>query len=504
MAGNTSSGDFPAAGQRYYGTAFVAKISGPIVSVPVTFATAATGLKVTVDGITVTAPATFQWAPGVSHSVDVPSPQVQPGPNVSNWLSWSNGGSKQQTITTPTAATTFTATLDNVPCSYSFSTPSSATFGQAGKSNSNVNVVTQPGCPWNVISSASWIVVNNYPNASGPGNLYYNVSANTAGGTRTGTLTVGGAVFTITQTFTTPTVTYSNNCCYNGNSGLSQTFTYTVIDADGTSDLTISNLLINNVLDGRQACYLAFDHASSILYLVNDAGTFISGMQLDSQGRGSGVLSNSQCSVDGTKTSLSNYSGSSQSQVTIGLTFSAAFGGNKVLYFAARDKEAMNTGWLVQGTWNVPMTATYPNVVSGGTSYYNNSNPTSVTVTYQDATLNTNLSPSQILINSAIDGRNACYMGYDHKNNALFLVKDDGSTLLPSITPGVGNATQQNSQCIIYAQNSSVQANGKNYTLNVQVFFMPAFRGPKIIYAASQTLTGGNTGWQAMGALSIQ
>ena len=500
VAGSTSSSDFPSNGSRYYGTPFVAKLSGPVTSVPVTLNTVPAGLQVTVDGLTVTTPKIFLWAAGVTHQLDVPVPQASTGPNVSNFLSWSNGGSKSQSLTTP-AATTLTATLDNQACLYSFATPTSAAFGQAG-GYSYITLTTQAGCPWTPVSSASWLTTNSYQ-TSGSTQFSFSAAANTNGGSRSATITVSGAVFTVTQGFTTPTVSYQNSCC-GANSGLSQTFTYIVNDNDGTSDLTISNMLINNVLDGRNACYLAYDHANQILYLVNDGGTIVAPMPFDSSGHGSGVLSNSQCSIDGTKTYVSQYNGSTQSQVTIGLTFTGAFGGNKVVYLAARDKEGMNSGWYTGGVWNVPMTATYPKVVSSGyNSGYNNGSST-ISVTYQDVSNNTNLSPSQILINSAIDGRNACYMGYDHKNNSLFLVADNGTTLLPSIAPGSGTATQQNSQCIIYAQGSTVQSNGKNYTLSVQVFFMPAFRGQQVVYGASQTIGGGNTGWQAVNAFTVR
>ena len=497
IAGNTSSSDFPSVGNRYYGTPFVVKLTGAIVSIPVTFATVPAGLKVTVDGLTVTTPKTFQWAPSVSHLIDVLSPQVTPGPNVSSFLSWSNGSSKSQTVTTPTAATTFTANLDNQTCVYAFA-QSSITLGQAG-SSSYLTLNTQDGCPWTATSNASWISTTSYPN-TGTNQTYYSVIPNTGTGSRTGTITAGGAIFTITQAFTKPTVSYSNYCC-NINSGLSQTFQFVTRDDDGVSDLTITNMLINNALDGRSACYLAFDHQSKILYLVNDAGTTIAGMPFDSQGYGSGVLSNSQCSVDGTKTSIQSYG--TQANLNIGLTFMASFGGNKIIYFAARDKEGLNSGWITSGVWNVPAAATFPSVV-GGSGNNNNGSPTNISITYRDALSNTNLSPSQILINDALDGRNACYMGYDHANNRLFLLDDAGTTLLPAITPGVGNATQQNSQCIIYAQGSSVYPNLKDYTLNVRVFFQPAFRGNRLIYAATQTTTGGNSGWQAVSTLNVQ
>ncbi len=338
IAGTTSSNDFPTTGTRYTDSPFVVKLTGAIISIPITFATVPAGLKVTVDGLTVTTPKTFQWAPSVTHAIDVLSPQITPGLNVSSFLSWSNGDSRSQIVTTPTAATTFTANLDNQTCVYSFG-QSATTFGQAGNSG-YLTMNTQGGCPWTPTSNVSWISPNSYPN-SGPNQIYYSVSPNTGTSSRTGTITAGGAIFTITQAFTKPTVSYGNYCC-NANSGLSQTFQFVTRDDDGVSDLTITNMLINNALDGRSACYLAFDHQSKILYLVNDAGTTITGMPFDSQGRGSGVLTNSQCSVDGTKTSVQSYG--TQATLNIGLTFMASFGGNKVIYFAARDKEGLNSG----------------------------------------------------------------------------------------------------------------------------------------------------------------
>ena len=95
-------------------------------------------------------------------------------------------------------------------------------------------------------------------------------------------------------------------------------------------------------------------------------------------------------------------------------------------------------------------------------------------------------------------------MGYDHVNNRLYLLNDTGSALLAAITPGASTGTQQNSQCIIYANGSSVTQNGREYSLTVKVFFMPAFAGPKILYAATQTLTGGNSGWQAVGYFVVE
>ena len=502
VVGNTSSPDFPSPVTTfYYNEPFVAKLSGPIVSVPVTFTTVPTGLQVSVDGVTAPTPKTFYWAPGVTHAIDVPSPQSTAGPNVSNFLAWSQGGTKAQTMTTPASATTFAANLDKQACVYSFGSVTSATWGQAG-GNTAAGLTTQLGCPWTANANASWITPGVGP-GSGPGVVYYTVSPNPNGGTRSGTITAGSATLTITQSYTTPTVSYSGQCCTYVNTGLSSVFQYTVTDADGIGNLSVSNMLINSALDGRQACYLAFDHSARVLYLVNDSGAGLSaGMPMDSTGRGSGVIGNSQCSVDGTKTYIST-AGTNQVSVTVGVTFVARFGGNKVVYLAARNMEDYNSGWQALSVWNVPANIAYPNVASVSVGSLDN-DTTTIAAYFQDLTSNSNLTPSQILINSAIDGRGACYVGYDHAHNALYLVSDDGTKLLPAISPAVGNATQQNSQCIVYAQGSGVQSNGKTYSLYVRVFFMPAFRGPKIVYAATQTAGGDNTGWQSMGSLTVQ
>src|SRR6185295_19392628 len=54
--------------------------------------------------------------------------------------------------------------------------------------------------------------------------------------------------------------------------GSSRTFTFTFNDTKGYQDLGVLNILINDFLDGRNACYLAYSRPAGVLYLVNDAG----------------------------------------------------------------------------------------------------------------------------------------------------------------------------------------------------------------------------------------
>jgi len=73
-------------------------------STPVTIETEPTGLRVTVDGVTFTAPQTLSWNPDDNHAIAALTPQ---GPLM--WAEWSDGGEQSHIVVTPASATTFTA-----------------------------------------------------------------------------------------------------------------------------------------------------------------------------------------------------------------------------------------------------------------------------------------------------------------------------------------------------------------------------------------------------------
>jgi len=134
-------------------------------------------------------------------------------------------------------------------------------------------------------------------------------------------------------------------------SGQSQTMTFTFTDPRGWQDLGVVNVLINNFLDGRKACYLAYSRSAGVLYLVADNGGTLSQGLVPG---GSGSVSNGQCTVAAAGSSASG-AGNTLTLV-LNLSFSAAFGGSKIVYMAAGDQEGSNSGWETLGTWTVPFT----------------------------------------------------------------------------------------------------------------------------------------------------
>jgi hypothetical protein len=135
-------------------------------------------------------------------------------------------------------------------------------------------------------------------------------------------------------------------------SGTGQGYVFKFTDSYGWQGIEVTNILINNFLDGRQACYLAYVRSGATtgsLYLVDDAGDAAgpyTAMALPS----SDTLQNSQCAINGAGSSVAA-SGNTLT-LTLAITF-MNFSGNKVFYLAARNS-TQNSDWQAVGTVTVP------------------------------------------------------------------------------------------------------------------------------------------------------
>ncbi len=78
----------------------------------VTVTTNPSGLSVIVDGTTYTAPQTFNWVVGSSHTIATTSPQAISGGTEQVFSSWSDGGAISHSVTAPSSATTYTASFN--------------------------------------------------------------------------------------------------------------------------------------------------------------------------------------------------------------------------------------------------------------------------------------------------------------------------------------------------------------------------------------------------------
>lgn len=114
-----------------------------------------------------------------------------------------------------------------------------------------------------------------------------------------------------------------------------------------------------------------------------------------------------------------------------------------------------------------------------------------------------------ILLNSAIDGRQGCFLAFvpsSATTGSVFLVDDAGDAggpfagglTLPS------NGTASNSRCTINGTGSSLTATGNTLTLKLSMSFTPLFNGNQVFFlAARNDAAHENSDWQPVGSVTI-
>ncbi len=91
-------------------------------------------------------------------------------------------------------------------CSYGLSSTSRA-FSTAAASTGTVSVTTGGTCSWVAVSNNAWLTITGGSSATGNGTVSYSVAENTGAKRRTGTMTIAGQTFTVTQEGVPPTIT---------------------------------------------------------------------------------------------------------------------------------------------------------------------------------------------------------------------------------------------------------------------------------------------------------
>jgi uncharacterized protein (TIGR03437 family) len=154
--------------------------SGGTGSVNVTAANGCTWTaKANDDWITITANASGSGNGAVNYSVAA-----------------NTGAARAGTITI--AGQTFAVTQSGGSnCTFTLA-PTSQNFTASGGAG-NVNVTSQSGCNWTAASNADWITITSGTTGTGSGVVSYLVASNTSTSSRSGTLTIAGQTFTVTQ-----------------------------------------------------------------------------------------------------------------------------------------------------------------------------------------------------------------------------------------------------------------------------------------------------------------
>jgi hypothetical protein len=108
-----------------------------------------------------------------------------------------NTATTSRTGSATIAGQTFTVTQGGAACTYAIN-PGTATAAADGETES-VSVTSPAGCAWTASSGSPWLTVTSGANGSGNGTVSLAVAANSATTSRTGSATIAGQTFTVTQ-----------------------------------------------------------------------------------------------------------------------------------------------------------------------------------------------------------------------------------------------------------------------------------------------------------------
>lgn len=148
--------------------------------------------------ITVSAVAGCSWsASSLASWITITSGGSGSGNGIVTYSVTANPGITSRSATITVAGQSFTVTQAGVPCTYTLQ-PTGASV-PAVSTTGTVSVSALAGCAWTASSPVSWVTLTGGQSGSGAGTVSYSVAANLTTSPRTGTLTIAGQPFTITQ-----------------------------------------------------------------------------------------------------------------------------------------------------------------------------------------------------------------------------------------------------------------------------------------------------------------
>jgi hypothetical protein len=496
------SGQSIVVGQPMSFTAAITGAGGPAPTGTVSFIGSSAGTvlcsaALTASGASCSAPATAELAPGPnSITVGYPGDATYTLGTVTPLTFSIAKATTSTTVTVPVSTPpVLNATVKIVPPGAVFQNQGSVSFARNG--------VPIPGCT--AVSTAGLSICSSQCPVT---QLVASCNGAVPVGPASFTATYSGDTSTLPSTSPAVQGTIATNplsVSPSAGSGSTQLFTFTFAGISALQNPVV-NVLINSVLDGRHACYVAFVPGNAgfggSLFLVDDAGDSAgpySGLVLP----GNGSASNSQCAIS----AAGSFANTSGGGLTLGLaiTFTAAFAGDKVVYLAAHDATS-TTGWLPLGTWSVAGGTPMGPSVSGMSPARSTGGASQVyTFNFADTNGWEDLAVVNVLVASSINGIGACYVAFVPSANgagAALLVDDAGDANGPFsgiLLPDSG--TVSNKQCSISAVGSSVSASGNNLTLKLAMSFSPG-QGNLVFYLAAQSPTQ-TSGWQAAGSITV-
>jgi len=273
-----------------------------------------------------------------------------------------------------------------------------------------------------------------------------------------------------------------------------QSFDFVARDALGANSILYTQFLFSKAgLNALNGCYISYDPAGNVFYLLSDDLTQWYGLL----GGTANTVGNAQCVIHGS-TSGSSKAGTDLT-VHLDVSFHAGFAGLKTIYQFSGDTLNVGSGWQPVGTWNdngdpnaVELISLSPNTGTGFTQTF-----TSVTKDGDGAT--TIPFVEFVMTGQPVNSftGNGCFIFYARAANVFFLLNDAATAFSGLVAGSAGSVG--NSHCTLNGVGSGGTAVGSNLTVTFNLTFSAGFAGTRQIYMQAADDTNNIEVWHLMG-----
>ncbi len=274
-------------------------------------------------------------------------------------------------------------------------------------------------------------------------------------------------------------------------SGSSGTYQFAATDGNGAVDVASASVIINTTAIRTGSCNFTYAAATNLVWM-DTVGVGPSGLAGSST-----VLQNGQCSIP-----LSTFRSTIITQgisLSVDINFSSSFTGAKVIFGNVTDQAAVSSGWQNIGTFtlgsvNLPPTISATPVIAATTT------PTAFSIAMSDPNGYADISLAWIVVNTTLNGVNACYLSVDMIGRTVSLGSD--STASWTTVPLGSSAAASNSTCSITGSDFITSGSGTTLTLQLKITLQPAANGFRYIWALAFDQAKTNSGFIYLGTMS--
>ncbi len=278
-------------------------------------------------------------------------------------------------------------------------------------------------------------------------------------------------------------------------SGLSGTFDFVFNDGNGVADFSVVQVIINATQSNTSACSFYYQPVNGIVTILTDSG----GNGASGSPGSAIVLQNSQCKIP--LSSFSRTLAGNNLTIRVSLQFLTTFTGPKNVYGYTSDQSGGASPWQALGTFTPSSFVNVAPIVSATPVVAGSSYTANFSVVVNDANGYADIGQIVMLINTSLNGNNACFMSLDTGSRILYLSPDTTGNWT-AIALGTSN-TGFNSTCQLLGSDISLTGSGNTLTLQMKLTFQAAQIGTKSIYVLAYDQARADSSWVQIGAWNL-